>query len=241
MKTSGCKSLFNAEPVQWAVDYLQGLLEILEQNSMHLSYGGTLLALEREELRQIWHRLLAAYSDARNPVFYVAGIEGARLFVIRQLLAALPPLKPCPLHKPVVIYRAAARRLAQEHDFLKDFRLPLDEKAPCRSVVEQTLKILADSGLQSRLLLAGRSLHLYCLDYCLPHPAYYLFPSHTIVCGATNQSKDEQIFCLLHEAGHVLYASATSRLPQPADPAARKKAAERFAARFADMMVSPVR
>ncbi|MBS4021821.1 MAG: hypothetical protein KGZ79_05310 [Dethiobacter sp.] len=238
MDATGCKSLFSAEPVQWAVDYLQGLMEILEENTVRSSYGVALLALEREELYQVWHRMLEGYNNDSVSVFYAAGLQGARLFVVRQLLAALPSLKHCPLHNSAAVYHAAGRRLADEHTFLKSFRLPLEEKPPSAGVLERSLEILASKGMLDRLHLAGRRLHIYCLDYRLPHEAYYLLPSHTIICGAGTLDEQEQLCCLLHEFGHIFYAASACRRQQSHSPTLRQQAAERFAQRFAARLLS---
>ncbi len=238
MAITGRKSIFSVEPIQWAVDYLQSLLDILEEKKIGSNYGSALLALEREELHQVWRRLLGSYDKDCNPVFYAGNKEGARLFVVRQLLAALPPLKPCVLHGSATVFEAAAKRLAEEHDFLGSFSLPLDEKAPGAEIVTRAVDIIAARGMCDRLVLSGRRLHVYCLEYKLPHPAYYLYPSHTIICGATNFNEEEQLHCLLHEFGHILYASSTRRLP--ADATLRKKMAERFAHKFASSLLPRV-
>jgi hypothetical protein len=230
--TSGIKNITVAEPVQWAVDYLLGILETLEDAPSDSEYGLGLLALEREELRVIWHKLSDGLPVNGKPVFCSVGRDGARLFVLRQLLAALPAVRHCPLHGQEQVFRQACKRLVDEFFFLSGFRLSLSKKAPSQILVDRALRIVDDRGLSGALRLNGHSLHMYCLDYELPDPAYYLYPSHTILCGATDFDAGRQLHVLLHELGHAVYATRPLNRPA-ASETVRKKTAEQFANRFA--------
>lgn len=239
----GYKGFLLAEPVQWSVDYLQGILETLEESSLESGYGITLLALEREELREIWCRLLETNPclTEKNNVFSAYGLQGARLFVIRHLLATLPGPRHCPLHNQEALFRAACKRLVDEYLFLSTFKLTCGEKAPSQEVVNDALNILASKKMLAQLSLGGHPLHVYCIDYNMPHPAYYLFPSHTIICGADSMDRHEQLHCLLHEFGHVMYARKVAGLALKRDNMLRKQAAEQFAHRFAKRLLTPAR
>ena len=206
MTTAGFKNVFTAEPVQWAVDYIQDILETLE-GAADNEYGLALLTLEREELRSIWHELCQTQNQVEGSVLCGFGHEGARLFVIRQLLCALPALSHCPLHNKDTVFSQACKRLLDEYFFLRSFRLPMDQHAPTSDLVSRALGIVMKNGLANRLLLGNHPLHLYCINYELPSPAYYLYPSHTIVCGTNNFEPHLQLHCLLHELGHVIYAA----------------------------------
>jgi hypothetical protein len=235
MMNSGYKNIFSAEPVQWAVDYLLDILETLEEAPSDSEYGLGLLALEREEMRSIWQQMTAGLPADGGPVICGYGREGARLFVLRQLLAALPAVKHCPLHGQEQVFRLACKRLVHEFFFLSGFRLALGKNPPTPALTERALRIVSERGLSQALRLNGHPLHLYCLDYELPDTACYLYPSHTIVCGATDFEAGRQLHVLLHELGHAVYAGRRPATP-PASAAERKKTAERFANRFA---VSP--
>jgi hypothetical protein len=235
----GYKNIFTAEPVQWAADYVLDILETLEEGVQDSKYGLDLLALEREELRGVWHELLSTHPSTEGPVFCASGIAGARLFVIRQLLAALPPVKPCPLHDCDEIFQMACRRLVNEFFILSQFRMSLEKKSPPSALVEKALQIVANRGVTDELLLNGHPLHIYCLDYELPEPACYFFLSHTILCGSSDFDAGRQLHCILHELGHVVYAAKQAGKIQP-DRVLRKKAAEQFANRFAACHLTPV-
>jgi hypothetical protein len=236
----GYKGFLSAEPVQWGVDYLHGILETLEESSLESGYGITLLALEREELREIWCRLLdPQLYHTENNVFSAYGLQGARLFVIRHLLATLPELRQCPLHNHEALFHAACKRLVDEYLFLSTFKLTCGEKAPSQAVVGYALEILARKKLLAKLSLGEHHLHIYCLDYMMPHPAYYLPPSHTIICGADSMDRHGQLHCLLHEFGHVLYAREEAGVALKTDNMLRKQAAEQFAHRFAKRLLTP--
>jgi hypothetical protein len=236
--TAGYKNIFTAEPVQWAVDYIQDILETLE-GAVDNEYGLALLSLEREELRGIWHELCKNTSQVEGTVHCGFGHDGARLFVIRQLLCALPAVDHCPLYNNDTVFSQACKRLLDEHFFLRSFRLPLDQRAPTPDLVSRALGIVMKNGLADRLLLGNHPLHLYCINYELPSPAYYLYPSHTIVCGTNNFEPHLQLHCLLHELGHVIYATKQAGKHQ-LKAVARKKTAEQFANRFAATFLSPV-
>jgi hypothetical protein len=225
------KSFLSAEPVQRAVDYLNGILEILWE-APGSEYGLKLLALEREELQEIYRNLLDGFPQNKESVFYIAGKEGARLFVVRQVLAALPPVNACPLHNQDELFRAACSRLADEQEFLANFRLCLDKKILSESVVCRAVELIRRNKMVDRLSLSGHPLHVYCLNYLLPHPAYYLATSHSVLCGASSLNEEQQLHCLLHEFGHVLYTVRGS-LRTPANRKLRKQASEQFANRFA--------
>lgn len=202
-------------------------------------YGLQLLALEREELRSIWHELMNGLPAANGPVFCAFGQEGARLFVIRQLLAMLPSAHHCLLHNQDAVFHGACRRLVDEFMFLSGFRLSMEYRTPDTDIVSAALRIVSGRGLDNQLKIGNHPLHLYCLDYRLPEPAYYLYPSHTVVCGATQFDKRRQLHCLLHELGHVVYAAKQTG-GFNADKTARKNAAEQFANRFAVTMLTSV-
>lgn len=231
--TAGYKNVFNAEPVQWAADYILDILETLEEGVQDSEYGLALLALEREELRGIWHQLMHTVPENEGPVICGFGREGARLFVIRQLLAALPPIKPCPLHGNEEVYHMACRRLVNEFFFLSQFRLVLDSQPPPQELVKRAIRVVVERGMGRELMLNGHPLHLYCLNYQLPDPACYLYPSHTIACGTNHFDTGRQLHMLLHELGHVVFAARQAGVCQTADSRQRKKAAEQFANRFA--------
>ncbi|MDW7652041.1 MAG: hypothetical protein SCK29_02270 [Bacillota bacterium] len=234
--TAGYKNIFTAEPIQWAVDYIQDILETLEEGAIDSDYGLALLALEREELRVILQELQQDVPKVDTPVFCAYGRQGARLFVIRQLLSTLPAVEHCPLHSRDHVYSQACRRLLDESFFLSGFRLSLEKKAPSPETVSRALRILAGSRLAGRLRLNRHPLHLYCLNYELPDPAYYLLPSHTIICGANDFDAHTQLHCLLHEFGHAIYAAKPSVKPA----VERKKAAEQFANHFAAALLTSV-
>ena len=168
------KNFLSAEPVQWGVDYLQGILETLEESSLESGYGITLLALEREELQEIWYKLLETQPcHTENNVFSAHGRQGAQLFVIRHLLATLPGPRQCPLHNQNALFQAACKRLVDEYLFLSTFKLTCGEKAPTQEIVNEAVTILSRQKLLAKLSLAGHPLHVYCIDYSLPHRAYY--------------------------------------------------------------------
>jgi hypothetical protein len=234
---SGLSGLLQAEPVQWAVDYLEELLAILNENSVNHRYGTSLLALEREELRQVWRKLSGGRDQHAGPVFTAYGLAGARLFVTRQLTCILPPVGLCRLHDSETVYKAVTARLESEMIFLRSFKLSLTEKPPLPSTVSRAVAMAAKAGLLGRLSLAGNRLHIYCLDYSLPAPAYYLYPTHSVLCGASALDSGEKLRCLLHEFGHVVHAGLAARRPPQADAALRRGEAERFAHRFAAIML----
>lgn len=236
--TADMKNVFNAEPVQWAADYIQDILETLEDSAQNGEYGLALLALEREELRGIWHELNHSMAKTAYPAMCGYGREGARLFIIRQLLAALPPINPCPLHNKEQLFSHACKRLIHEFFFLSGFRLALDKKAPSPEVVHRALGILTKSGLSNQLYLGKHMLHIYALEYELPDPAYYIYPSHTILCGATDFDVQGQLHCILHELGHVVYAAKKAQTVITHTPL-RQRAAEQFANRFAASHLTP--
>ncbi|MCW3488623.1 ImmA/IrrE family metallo-endopeptidase [Dethiobacter alkaliphilus] len=235
---TGSKTIFTAEPVQWAADYVLDILETLQEGATDSEYGLELLALEREELRGVWQELMNTAPQVKKPVFFAAGREGARLFVIRQLLSVLPA-RQCLLHDPDRVFQQTCVRLAHEYFFFAGFHLCLEKKAPPEEIVTRALKIIERQGLSSKMLLGEHPLHIYCLDYEMPDPAYYLYPSHAIVCGATDFTPQRQLHCLLHELGHVVYAGKQNNKLQP-DNASRRQMAEQFANRFARKHLTPV-
>lgn len=236
LTTLGYRNILESEPLQWAVDYLQDILETLEQAGTD-SYSMALLALAREELSRLWHKLFS-HSPCKGTVFFASGLHGARLFAVRQLLAAMPPVQPCRLHGESTVLRAACSRLVDTWYFLSAFRLQLEEKPPGEEVVKAALRLLFRHNLLKGLSIAGHPLHVYCLDYRLPHPAYYLPPSHTVVCGTSGMDKEEQLRCLLHEFGHVFYTLRGAGQPQAGSPILRKACAENFAHRFASTLLA---
>ncbi len=238
MYTYGPNGLLRSEPVQWAVDYLGGLLEILDEQSVNIGYGSALLALEGAELRQVPQKLAEGRGNKRRAVFIAFGLTGARLFVARQITAALPPVGLCRLYDSKTVYSSIRARLADELAFFQGFRLPLTEKPPSPSVVNRALAVTAGSGMLGRLNLAGSRLHIYCLDYTLPAPAYYLYRTHSILCGASDLDDSQKLHCLLHELGHVIHAALTAGRPPQADPELRRGEAERFAHRFARRLLT---
>lgn len=66
---TGSKTIFTAEPVQWAADYVLDILETLQEGATDSEYGLELLALEREELRGVWQELMNTAPSAKKPVF----------------------------------------------------------------------------------------------------------------------------------------------------------------------------
>lgn len=230
--TADIRNIFNTEPVQWAADYIQDILETLEESADDGEYGLALLSLEREELRGIWHELIQSMPKTAYPAICGYGRQGAQLFIIRQLLAALPPLTHCPLHNQNEIFSHVCKRLVDEFFFLSGIRLAIDTKGPSPEIIHRALGIMTKSGLAKQLYLGNHMLHIYVLEYELPDPAYYIYPSHTILCGATNFDARGQLHCILHELGHVIYAAKKAGT-EVNHAALRKKAAEQFANRFA--------
>jgi hypothetical protein len=230
--SSAYMNVYTAEPIQCAVDYLLDILETLEETTSECEYGLELLALEREELRGIWQQLIDDAPASGSPAFCGFGREGARLFVIRQLIAALPAVRQCPLHDQDQVFQLACKRLLDEFFFLSSFRLSLEKKTPPSALVNRALRVVTERGMADLLFLNGHPLHIYCLDYEMPDAAYYLYPSHTIVCGANDFEAGRQLHMLLHELGHAVYAGRQLGQPQITE-AERKKTAEQFAHRFA--------
>ena len=229
--STGCKSIFTAEPVQWAADYCLDILETLREGATDSEYGLELLSLEREELRGIWQEQIQPLQEWPQPVYCATGREGARLFVLRQLLSVLPA-KKCLLHDQEEVFQQTCVRLAHEYFFLCSFHLSMDKKAPTETMIHRALHIIDEQKLSTKLLLNGHPLYIFALDYEMPDPAYYLYPSHSIVCGASNFEPHMQLHCLLHELGHVVYAGNQSNKLQLDGPK-RRKMAEQFAKRFA--------
>ncbi|MBT9167629.1 MAG: hypothetical protein DDT19_00967 [Syntrophomonadaceae bacterium] len=226
------KYFFTAEPVQWATDYILDILETLEEGAKNCDYGLTLLALEREELRGIWHELIGQLPATEGPALCLTGRQGTMLFVIRQLLVSLPPLKPCLHHGQDETYQLAYKQLTNELFFLSQFRLSHERKAPTLEIVNNALRIVISRGMAGDLLLNGYPLHIYCLNYELPKPASYLFPSHTILCGSNDFDANRQLQLILYELGRVVYAAKQTGKDQPPSTL-RENAAEQFAHHFA--------
>lgn len=237
--TSRPQHMFTAEPLQWATDYILDILETLEEGAKDSHYGLALLALEREELRGLWHELMGQIPATEGPALCSNGRQGAMLFVIRQLLVALPPLKPCLYHSQDEIYQLACRRLTNEVFFLSQFRLAHERKAPAPELVRSALRIVISRGMAADLLLNGHPLHIYCLNYELPEPASYLFSSHTILCGSNDFDTNKQLQLILYALGRVVYAAQQTGKNQPAG-AHKEKTAEQFAQYFAASHLSLV-
>jgi len=268
MAFSGYQSIYLAEPMQWATEYLQDVLETLNDSATD-EHSLALLSLEREELRLVWRSLfvnrpentprpsresgnpryshssdgavdgMAIYPE-RESVFYATGQPGARLFVLRQLLAALPATDN-PWHQSnKVALSTACNHLVELSFILSAFAFPLAEKAPAESVVEKALNILGSTNLLPGLTASGQQLHLYCLDYSLPCPAYYLPFSHTLLCGASNLDEDGQLRFLLRQFGKVYYMLRTGRRKEFVNQAITRPAAKRNARRHAVKLLASV-
>jgi hypothetical protein len=237
--TSRSKRIFTAEPVQWATDYILDILETLEEVAKDSDYGLALLALEREELRGIWHELIGRLPATEGPAICSTGRQGAMLFVIRQLLVSLPPLQPCLRHSQDETYHLACKRLTNEVFFLSQFRLSLERKAPAPELVKSALRIVISRGMATDLLLNGCPLHIYCLNYELPEPASYLFPAHTILCGSNDFDANRQLQLILYELGRVVYTAKQTGKELPPG-VLKEKTAEQFAHHFAASHLSLV-
>jgi hypothetical protein len=190
--TAAQQDIFHADPVLWAREYLQDILETIEA-SPEDEHSLALLSLEKEELRQIWQALSAGAHS--GPVFCGFGLPGARLFVIHQLLAAMPAPAPPRQQSNAAALGKTCRHFLELFFFLSAFAPPLSEKAPEPAAVERALR------LGRRLLpgpsAGGQRLHLYCLDYRLPAPACYLPFSHTLAYGTGTPDRDRQLRYLL--------------------------------------------
>ncbi|MBS3948547.1 MAG: hypothetical protein KGZ57_09690 [Dethiobacter sp.] len=266
MAFSGDQSICLTEPVQWAKDYLQDILETLGSSATG-EHSLVLLSLEKEELRLVWHSLFVnrpentprhsresgkprkfhssdgavdgmSVHPERGPIFYAAGLPGARLFVLRQLLAAMPAAANSRHQSNEVVLSTVCSHLVELSFFLSGFAFPMTEKAPAEAVVEKALSILDGSNLLPRLTVAGQHLHLYCLDYRLPSPAYYLPFSHTLLCGASNLGEEEQLRFLLRQFGKVYYTLRTDRRKEGGDQALNGLAAKRHARHLAAKLLA---
>ncbi len=235
------KEFLLAEPIQWGANYLQGLLETLEESSLESSYGIPLLALEREELQEIWNSLMDSHTYRKeNNVLLACGVQGARLFVIHHLMSTLPQRRQYSLHEQNSLFHTSCKHLVDAYFFLSIFKPLNKEKALCLDTIDHALNIVARERMLSKLSLSGNPLHIYSLDYNLPRSTYYLSSSHTIICGAGSANYHIQLYDLLHELGHVLYLKKFNN-PLKADNILRKQAAEKFAARFAEKVFTPAR
>lgn len=231
MQAQSYKDVFRSEPVQWAVDYLSGIVNILRENTLDPSYALSLLELEREELLLFHRQLQPPEPRDDSPVIYSEGLPGTRLFVIRQLLALFPRGRACRHHDPQAVVSAVISRLLAEKEFFSRFQLALDQSAPSGELVQQAILILSQHRMLDRLSLPGRHLQLYCVNYTMPHPAYYLYRTHSILCGASPLAPEEKLRCLLHEFGHAVLAVLTyGKNVDRAD-------GERFARRFSTALM----
>ncbi|MBS4008749.1 MAG: hypothetical protein KGZ45_10075 [Clostridium sp.] len=237
--TSRSKHIFTAEPVKWATDYILDILETLEEGAKDSDYGLALLALEREELRGIWHELIGRLPATEGSALCLTGREGTMLFVIRQLLVSLPPAKPCLRHSKDETYHLACKRLTNELFFLSQFSLSLERKEPTPELVKSALHIVISRGMAADLFLNGFPLHIYCLNYVMPEPVSYLFPSHTILCGSNDFDANRQLQLILYELGRVIFTARQAGRAQPIS-AQRINTAEQFAHQFAASHLSLV-
>ncbi len=208
MVTATRQNMFLAEPVQWAREYLLDILETLDASADD-EHCLALLSLEREELLQIWHSVSADGRDS-GPVFYCFGRNAPRLFVIHQLLAAMPAAARSRLQSNAASLGKTCRRFLELFFFLSAASGPLTEKAPEPAVIKRALR------LGCRLLpgpaASGQRLSLYCLDYRLPSPACFLPFSHTLVYGASVMSREEQLYRLLRHFACVRQITKTTRV-----------------------------
>lgn len=232
MHAQSYKDILKSEPVQWAVDYLSEIIGILREGNLDQSYALALLELEREELLLLHRRLQPPDPPEGSPVIFHEGLSGARLLVIRQLLALFPKPGTCRHHDRQAVLSAIISRLQAEKEFFSRFKLSLEHAAPSKELVQQALCILSSHRLLERVSLPGRRLQLYCIGYTLPHPAYYLYRTHSIVCGASPLEPGEKLRCLLHEFGHAVLAVVTAG--RPVD----RESGERFARRFSAVLLA---
>jgi hypothetical protein len=135
-------------------------------------------------------------ADGRNsgPVFCCFGRNAFRLFVIHQLLAAMPAVTISRPQSNSGLLGTACRRFLELHFFLSLFTHPLNEGRPETSETERSL--LAAARLLQCSAKDGQRLHLYCPDYRLPAPAYYLPFSDSVLCETRSFGKGEFVYSL---------------------------------------------
>lgn len=214
------REIENIEPVQWAIDFLENMVDLYAEEDLQETFWERLLQEKKRELLEDFYALTPSFSQFYHGLGYCEGLDGGRMLVMRILMDVLPPYHAlgCTRGKCVRGITLRLKTFENVMVYLKSLHLNYEGdsvlwKKSFFCAVRMLLNCRYTPYLFNR---GGLPAFITAPPYQEKTAACYLFSPHVIVLYSlpkTNVAK--RIYLILHEIGHLIFNKFLAGKPLP--------------------------
>lgn len=209
-----------SEPVQWAIDFLENMINLYYEEDLAADYWERLLKEKKRELLEDFYALTPAIALFHQGLGYCEGLDGGRMLVMRILMDILPPYQAPGSYSGKCIAKITDQLKTFEDVlvYLKSLHLVYEGDGKLwKSAFFSAVKMLLHNNYSPYLFhRGGWPAFIVTPPYCEQTTACYLFNPHIIVLySLPEKNKAKRIYLILHEVGHLIFEKYLANKPLP--------------------------
>lgn len=209
-----------SEPVQWAIDFLENMIDFYTEDDVEDQYWEKLLREKKRELLEDFYALAPQLLFSHHGLCYCEGLEGGRMLVMRILMDILPPCY-APGYHHTKGFQGITYQLKTFREvlvYLKSLHLSYKgDEGLWKNSFFSAVKMLLSSKYSPYLFhRGGRPALIVAPPYRENTAACYLYNPHVIVLYSFPEKKvSKGIYLILHEIGHLIFKKFLAGKPLP--------------------------
>jgi hypothetical protein len=209
-----------SEPVQWAIDFLENMINLYSEEDVEIYYWEKLLKEKKRELLEDFYALAPSFSSFYHGLGYCEGLDGGRMLVMRILMDVLPPYHAlgCSRGKCVKEITYQLKTFEKVIVYLKSLHLTYEgDRALWKNSFFSAVRMLLRSNYSPYLFNRGGWPALVAAPpYREKTAACYLFNPHVVVLySLPEKNTSKRIYLILHEIGHLIFEKFLAGKPLP--------------------------
>jgi hypothetical protein len=214
------REIETSEPVQWAIDLLEKLIDLYSEEGVEGYYWERLLQEKQRELLEDFYALTPSLSFSYHGLCYCEGLKGGRMLVMRILMDILPPYQAqsCKRIKCVWETTHQLKTFQEVIIYLKSLHLSYEsDETLWKNSFFSAVKMLLQGNFSPYLLHRGGWPALIAAPpYREETAACYLYNPHVIVLYSLPEKRiAKRIYLILHEIGHLIFEKFLAGKPLP--------------------------
>mgnify|MGYP000951492728 CR=1 FL=1 len=220
MNVSVKRKIETVEPVQWAIDFLEKMIDLHSEEDLETYCWEKLLKEKKRELLEDFYALTPSFVSFYRGLGYCEGLDGGRILVMRILMGALPPYRAlgyCSGERAVGI-TSQIKTFKEIIVYLKTLHLTAgDDRELWKKSFFYAVEMLLRSSYSPYFFhRGGRPALVIATPYHENTAACYLSNPHVIVLYRLPEKNiAKRIFLILHEIGHLIFNKYIAGKPLP--------------------------
>ena len=208
------------EPVQWAIDFLEKMINLQSEERVELHFWERLLKEKKRELLEDFYALTPSIASFYRGLGYSDGLDGGRILVMKILMGVLPSYRA-----PGCSQRKSAREIAchlqifrEVIAYFKSLHLADEgDRTFWQKSFYAAVKMLLHNDYSPYLFYrGGQPAFIIAPPYREKTAACYFLNPHVIVLySLPGKNMAKRVHLILHEIGHLIFKKYLADKPPP--------------------------